>query len=102
VHLLRDLRLAFRMLRSWRLGAVAAVLTLAVGIGTASSMYALVRMALASTIPDVDDLPALGRIYASSRGLGVERAQLTLQDVELLASASSFEAVGAYRRIRQK
>ncbi len=96
MHLLRDLRLAFRMLRSWRLGAVAAVLTLAVGIGTASSMYALVRMALASTIPDVDDLPALGRIYASSRGLGVERAQLTLQDVELLASASSFEAVGAY------
>jgi len=84
------------MLRSWRLGAATAVLTLAVGIGTASSMYALVRMALASTSPEVADLPALGRIYASSRALGVERAQLTLKDVDLLASASSFEAVGAY------
>ena len=94
--MLRDIRLAVRMLRSWRFGAGAAVLTLAIGIGTASSMYALVRMALASTIPDVDDLPALGRIYASSRTLGVERAQLTLKDVDLLAASSSLESVGAY------
>lgn len=94
--MLRDLRLAFRMLRSCRFGAAAAVLTLATGIGTASSMYALVRLALASTIPDVEDLPSLGRIYASSRALGVERAQLTLKDVDLLASSSSFESVGAY------
>jgi len=94
--MLRDIRLGFRMLRSWRFGAVAAVLTLAVGIGTASSMYALVRMALSSTIPDVEDLPSLGRIYASSRALGVERAQLTLKDVDVLASSSSFESVGAY------
>jgi predicted permease len=92
----RDVRLAFRMLRSWRFGAVAAVLTLAIGIGTASSMYALVRMALASTIPDVEDLPSLGRIYASSRTLGVERAQLTLKDADVLAASSSFESVGAY------
>ena len=94
--MLRDVRLAFRMLRSWRFGAAAAVLTLAVGIGTASSMYALVRMAVASTIPDVEDLPALGRIYASSRALGVERAQLTLKDADVLAVSSAFEAVGAY------
>lgn len=91
-----DLRLAFRSLRSWRFGAVAATLTLAIGIGTATSMYALVRMALGSTIPDVEDLPALGRIYASSRSLGVERGQLTLKDVDLLTAASSFESVGAY------
>ncbi len=94
--MLHDIRLAFRMLRSWRFGAVAAVLTLAVGIGTASSMYALVRMALASTMPDVEDLPSLGRIYASSRALGVERAQLTVADIDLLASSTSFESVGAY------
>jgi hypothetical protein len=94
--MLRDLRLAFRMLRSWRFGAAAAVLTLAIGIGTASSMYALVRMALASTIPQVEDLPSLGRIYASSRSLGVERAQLTLKDADVLAASSSFESVGAY------
>ena len=94
--MLRDVRLAFRMLRSWRFGAAAAVVTLAVGIGTASSMYALVRMALTSTIPDVEDLPSLGRIYASSPTLGVERAPLTLEDVHLLAASSSFEAVGAY------
>ena len=69
-RMLRDLRLAFRSLRSWRFGAVVAVLTLAVGIGTATSMYALVRTALSSTIPDIDDLPSLGRIYASSRTSG--------------------------------
>jgi putative ABC transport system permease protein len=94
--MLRDVRLAVRMLRSWRFGAAAAVLTLAIGIGTASSMYALVRMALASTIPDVEDLPSLGRIYASSRSLGVERAQLTLKDADVLAASASFESVGAY------
>ena len=94
--MLRDIRLAFRMLRSWRLGALAAVLTLAIGIGTASSMYAVVQVALASSMPAVDDLPSLGRVVASSRSLGVERAQLTVKDLELLASSSAFEAVGAY------
>ena len=68
--MLRDLRLAFRSLRAWRFGAFVAVLTLAVGIGTATSMYALVRVALSSTIPDIEDLPPLGRIYASSRSAG--------------------------------
>ncbi len=94
--MLHDLRLAFRSLRSWRFGAIAAVLTLAIGIGTATSMFALVRMALTSTIPDVDDLPSLGRIYASSRTLGIERSQLTLAALDLLGTASSFESVGAY------
>lgn len=92
----RELRHALRSLRSWRFGAVTATLTLAVGIGTATSMYALVRTALSSTIPDVEDLPALGRIYASSRTLGVERSQLTVKDVDVLAKAASFESVGAY------
>ena len=94
--MVRDLRLAVRTLRSWRFGALAAVLTLAIGIGTATSMYALVRIALSSTIPDAEDLPTLGRIYASSRALGVERAQLTAKDIDLLATASSFDSVGAY------
>lgn len=94
--MLRELRQALRSLRSWPFGAVTAGLTLAIGIGTATSMYGLVRMALASTMPDVEDMPALGRIYASSRTLGVERSQLTLKDVNLLATASSFESVGAY------
>lgn len=94
--MLRDIRLGFRMLRSWRFGAVAAVLTLAIAIGTASSMYALVRMVLSSAIPDIEDLASLGRIYASSRPLGVERAQLTLKDLDLLEGSSSFESVAAY------
>lgn len=94
--MLRELRQALRSLRSWPFGAVTAGLTLGIGIGTATSMYGLVRMALASTMPDVEDMPALGRIYASSRTLGVERAQLTFKDVNLLATASSFESVGAY------
>ena len=31
--MLRDLRLALRSVRSWRFGAIAAILTLAIGIG---------------------------------------------------------------------
>ena len=87
--MLRDIRLAFRMLRSWRFGAVTAVLTLAIGIGTASCMYALVRMALASTIPDVEDLPSLGRIYASSRGLARERAPVRLEVVVVRGASTA-------------
>jgi hypothetical protein len=94
--MLHDLRLAFRSLRSWRFGAVVAVLTLAIGIGTATSMFALVRIALGSIIPDIEDLPSLGRIYASSRAMGIERSPLALKDVGLLSTASSFESVGAY------
>jgi len=51
---------------------------------------------LTGMIPDVEDLPSLGRIYASSRALAVERSPLTLKDVTLLAAASSFDSVGAY------
>ena len=93
---MRDLHHAIRALKSWRLGAAAAVVTLAIGIGTASSMYALMRVSLSHTIPDIDDLPALGRLYASSRSLGAERVQLTVKDLDLVATAASFESVGAY------
>lgn len=59
-------------------------------------MYALVRIALGSTIPDIEDLRSLGRVYASSRALGIERSLLTNKDAGLLETASSFESVGAY------
>ena len=94
--MLRGLHHAIRVFRSWRLGAVAAIITLAIGIGTASSMYALVRMNASNTIANVEDMPAVARIYASSRTLGVERVQLTFRDVDLLRTASAFTSVGTY------
>ena len=94
-----ELRAALRALRAWRFGAAAAIVTLAIGIGAATSMYAIVRLALSSTIPDIDDIPALGRIYASSRAVGVERSPLSASDAGVLAAAMSFESVGAYATV---
>ena len=47
--MLRDLRIAIRTLRSWRLGAAGALVTLAIGIGSTTTMYAVLRVALAGT-----------------------------------------------------
>jgi hypothetical protein len=41
--MLRDIRHAVRSLRRWRLGAFMAIATLAIGIGTATSLYAFLR-----------------------------------------------------------
>ena len=91
-----DLLNAIRSIRAWRLGAVAAVVTIGIGIGTATSMYSLVRLAVSRNIPDIEDLPSIGRIYAASDRLGVDRTPLILSDVDTLASLSSFDSIGAY------
>ena len=87
------------MLR-WRLGAVVAIATLAVGIGTATSLLVFLRAVLASQTPGIDDLDAVGRIYESSRSLGVERAPLAMDDVRsLIDTTSSFEVVAGYTSV---
>ena len=95
--MLRDLRLAITSLRSWRFGAITAVLTLAIGIGTATSMYALVRITLTRTIPDVEDLLDARPCLCVEPGIGyravaADRCRIST----LLTTASSFESVGAY------
>jgi len=83
----------------WRGGAVVAALTLAIGIGATTGLYALVRVLLAdlSGVPDVD---RLGRVYASSKALGVERSRVALNEFEsTLSSAKSFSGIGAYSAV---
>jgi predicted permease len=93
--MLSELRSATRGLVKWR-GAVVAALTLAIGIGTTTGLYALVRVLLAD-MPGVPDLDRLGRVYASSQALGVERSPVALNEFDsTLSSATSFSAIGAY------
>jgi putative ABC transport system permease protein len=91
-----DLRQAVRTLARWRGGLVIAVLTLAVGIGTTTSLSALVRVMLAD-FPGVPEIDRVARVYASSPSLGVERAPVSLGEFDrTLSGASSFAAIGAY------
>ena len=93
-----EFRFAARALSRWRLGTIAAVLTLAVGIGTTTALYALTRIMVAD-FPGVPDLDRLGRIYATSSALGVERAPVALRDFETtLSTVTSFAAIGAYQQ----
>ena len=65
-----EFRFAARALTRWRGGALAAVLTLAVGIGATTGLYALVRLAIAE-FPGVPQLDRVARVYVSSEALGV-------------------------------
>ena len=73
-----------------------AALTLAIGIGSTTGLYAVVQVILAD-LPGVPDLARVGRIYASSPTLGVERGRISLGEFDgALARATSFRAIGAY------
>ena len=67
-----EFRFIARSLIRWRGGAIVAVLTLSVGIGATTALYALVRVMLPD-LPGVPDVGRLARVYASSPSLGVER-----------------------------
>ena len=71
----RDIRYAVRSLLRWRFGAVAAALTLAIGIGTATSLYSLLRVVLSDV--HIEGPDTVGRIDASRNTLNVERAPLS-------------------------
>ncbi len=98
--MLRDLSLAVRALRAWRWGAALAVLTLAIGIGTTSALYALLRIALSESSVEIEGIQRVIRIYGASPALGVRRSPVTLDDFNVtLAPARSFEGIAAYRGI---
>jgi putative ABC transport system permease protein len=91
-----EFRFAARALARWRGGLAVAILTLTVGIGTATSLYAVARVLLAD-FPGVPELDRLARVYASNRDLGVERAEVALGEFDsTLSRATSFAAIGAY------
>jgi predicted permease len=94
--MLSELRSAIRSLVRWRGGAVVAALTLAVGIGTTTGLYALVRLMLVD-MPGVPRLDRVARVYASSQALGVERSRVALPEFDsTLTNTASFSAIGAY------
>jgi predicted permease len=91
-----QLRSATRGLLRWRGGLVVAVLTLAIGIGTTTGLYALARVLLAD-LPGVPELDRVARVYVSSPALGVERGRVALGEFDaILSRAASFRAIGAY------
>ena len=91
-----EFRFAARALGRWRGGAVVAILTLAIGIGTTTGLYALVRVMLAD-LPGIPEPERLGRIYAVSPSLRVERSPVAFNEFDAtLSRAASFTSVGAY------
>jgi putative ABC transport system permease protein len=94
-----EFRFAARGLARWRGGLVIAVLTLAVGIGTATSLSSFVKVLLAD-LPGVPELDRVGRVYAMSRALGVERGPVALQEFDsTLSHATAFAAIGGYAQV---
>jgi predicted permease len=72
------------------------VLTLAIGVGATTGLYALVRVLLAD-MPGVPALDRLARVYAANEALGVDRSQVALSEFDSsLSHATSFSAIGAY------
>ena len=95
--MVRDIRIAVRAVRSWRLGAAAAVATLAIGIASATILYALLEIALADSSPAIDEISRIGRIYSTNPSLGIERTLPAVRDFEhVLSDTRSFESVAAY------
>ena len=94
-----EFRFAARALsRSLAGGALAAMLTLSIGIGTTTAVYALTSVMVAD-FPGVPDIDRLARIYAASPALGVERAPVAVGDVDsTLSHFTSFAATGAYQQ----
>ena len=91
-----EVRSAARGLLRWRGGAVVAGLTLAIGIGSTTALYSLVRVMLAD-LPGVPGLARVGRVYATSPSLGIERGRIALGEFDTaLSTATSFRAIGAY------
>lgn len=91
-----EFRFAARSLVRWRAGGWVAAATLTIGIATATALSGLVSVML-DDLPGVPDTARIGRIYASSERLGVERAPVTFGEYDgRLSRASAFGAIGAY------
>jgi putative ABC transport system permease protein len=73
-----------------------AVLTLAFGIGGATTMYGTLT-GVGNGMPTVPDEDRVGRVFASNPGLGVVRGSVTMEEYEVVrATAPAFEELAAF------
>jgi len=98
----RDFQSAIRALRAWRWGALLAILTLAIGIGTTTALYALLRVALADSSVDIEEVGQVVRIYGENPASDKRRSPVRLDDFEAIQSSAlrSFEALAAYEGVQ--
>ena len=94
-----EFRFAARTLARWRGGFAVAVATLALGIGTATSLYSLVPAMLVQ-FPGIPATEQVARLYAASPVMAVERAPVALHEFDSeLSTTASFAAAGAYAAV---
>jgi len=84
----RDFQSAIRALRAWRWGALLAILTLAIGIGTTTALYALLRVALADSSVDIEEVGQVVRIYGENPASDKRRSPVRLDDFEAIQSSA--------------
>jgi putative ABC transport system permease protein len=95
-NLFRDLRIGLRVFRRARLLAIAALVTLAVGIGLASALFGVVDAFLIRPLP-YRDPDRLAMIWERNPRLGLDRSPVAAANfVEWKAQSRSFSAMTAY------
>ncbi|CAN5674949.1 ABC transporter permease [soil metagenome] len=93
----QDVRYAGRMLRRNPGFTALAVLTLALGVGATTVVYAIIDHVLVRAVP-YKDIDRLVRLYTTEAKNPSQRIMLSHQDVDdLRARATTLEAVGLYR-----
>ena len=92
----QDLRYATRMLRKQPAFTLAAVLTLALGIGANTAIFSIVNAVLLQPLPYPDPSRLFVVYQPVSRGVG-DRARFSAESfLDLQRESRSFEALGAY------
>ena len=92
----QDLRYATRMLRKQPAFTLAAVLTLALGIGANTAIFSIVNAVLLQPLPYPDPSRLFVVYQPVSRGVG-DRARFSAENfLDLQRESRSFEALGAY------
>jgi predicted permease len=93
-----DLRTAFRQLRRAPATAVAAIVTLAVGIGSTTAVFTFMTAVLSASSP-APDMERLVGVWAHKRGEAETKGLAAMADyVEWRRRSQSFAAVAAWRR----